>query len=196
MNRREERSRRTTGCIVAEHHKTEEKTMTTTDYSQEAHEPPETNLKEPDKTMPCEQRENDELRRAHRPVPEDVAEKTEPPPSGGPGSGMPSQPEVQTVFRKTELYDRPPLFRSEVPRQRQNPLPDLGPDAEVPYGLFETALRDLVWSMIRRQETIGQGLGKEAGHLHNRPGILEDRIGLTIDRLDRRICSLEEECGS
>ncbi|MGB9176730.1 MAG: hypothetical protein WCB46_08350 [Methanoregula sp.] len=195
MNRREERSCRSSGCIVAEHHKTEEKTMKTTDYFQEAHQASEKNPKEPDKTMPYGQKENEELRRARRHGAEGVAEQTEPPPSGRPESAMPSQPEIPAVFRKTELYDRPLLFRSEEPQLKQNPMPDPGPDAEVPYGLFEVSLRDLVRSMIRRQETMGQGLAKEAGHLHDRLDILEDHIELTIDRMDRRICSLEEERG-
>jgi hypothetical protein len=110
---------------------------------------------------------------------------------------MPPEPAVQAVFRKTELYDRPPLFRSEELKLRQNPLLDLQDSgAEVLYGPFEGAVRDLIWFMVRRQETIGQGLGKEVNDLHDRLDILEDRIELTIDRIDRRICSLEEERGS
>jgi hypothetical protein len=57
--------------------------MKTTDNSQDAHEPQEKNLREPERIIPREQRENEE-QWARRHGPEDVAERSEPPPSGGP----------------------------------------------------------------------------------------------------------------
>jgi hypothetical protein len=123
MNRREERSSRSSGGIGTEHHKTQEKTMKTTYNSKDAHEPQEKNLRKPERIIPSEHRENEE-QWARRHGPEDVAERTEPPPPGG------------------------------------------------------------------------QGLGKEADHLHDRLDIPGDRIELTIDRMDRRICRLEKERGS
>ena len=101
------------------------------------------------------------------------------------------------MFRKTELRDRPPLFRSEEPVLRQNTLLNLqGPDAEVPYGPFEEALRNLTSAIVRLQETIAQRLAGQVDELHDRLDALEDRIELPIDRIDCRISRLEEESES
>jgi hypothetical protein len=163
--------------------------MKTDDGSGEADEPPAKKSDKPEKSIRNACEENEELQGARGHVSQDPAHQ----PESRPASAN-TEPAAQAVFRKTELRDRPPLFRSEEPVLRQNTLLNLqGPDAEVPYGPFEDALRNLTSVIVRRQEAIAQRLAGQADELHDRLDAPEDRLELTIDRIDRRISRLEEE---
>jgi len=88
--------------------------MKTDADSGEADKPPETNSKEPEKIIPEAKEETG--------IP--VTERTHAP--QGPGGWPEPVPEPSPLpgadgkFRKTELWDRPPHFRSEVPVMREN----------------------------------------------------------------------------
>jgi hypothetical protein len=164
--------------------------MKTDEDSGEADEPPEEPPSSECIDKKFEREENEELQQADRHVLADPAQLPESRPAVA-NSEPATEPAARAAFRKTELWHRPPLFRSgeSVPRQRNLQ----GPYAEVPYEPFENALRNLTAAIVRRQETIAQRLAGEVDELHDRLDALEYRIELTIDRIDHRIGSLEEE---
>jgi len=121
--------------------------MRTDDDSEEADEPPGNNSGEPEKTPNNAREENEELQWARRHVPQ-----------GGSGPRL--------MFRKTELHDRPPGFRSY--RNATSPASDRG-------------------------NRIAKELARQIAALRERLDDAEDRIDRAIDRLDRRLLALDHE---
>ena len=167
--------------------------MKTDEDSEEAEEPPGNHSGNQKNSVSNANKENEELQWARRHVPEGAAQ----PPKARPAaadSGQVSAPAAQAAFRKTELWDKPPLFRSEVPVVRQKALAAVfGPATEIPYMLFEDSLRNLTAAFVRRQETIAGRLAGQVDDLHDRIDALEEKIERVIARLDRRVSSLEKE---
>ena len=121
--------------------------MRTDDDSEEADEPPGNYFDEPEKSTNNASEENEELQWARRHVPQ-----------GGSGPRL--------VFRKTELHDRPPGFRSY--RNVTSPASDRG-------------------------NRIAKELAGQIAVLRERLDDAEDRVDRAIDRLDRRLLALEHE---
>lgn len=114
-----------------------------------------------------------------------------PGPSGhGAGTG-PSSPAVQEhravsrktapphlVERATALRDqgigRPPAPKSAVRRQTQGDI--FGKDPEIPYVKFEAALRDLVCSLMERQDRMNEEIFYRVNDLGSRLDDLEDSL--------------------
>jgi hypothetical protein len=163
--------------------------MKTDDDSEEAKKPPGNNSGKQKNPVSDANAEKEELQRARRQVPKRAGQSREPRP-GNANSG----PAAPAMFRKTELWDKPPLFRSEEPMMRQKAMAAvLGPDTDIPYVPFEDSLRNLIGQVVRRQETIARRLAGQVDDLHDRIDALEDTIELMIARFDRRISSLEKE---
>lgn len=143
----------------------------------------------PEETITGGHEEHEELAGAQRHVPEDMAcnlrqEAAEPVRS----------PAADPVFRKTELRDKPPWIQSKEPPIRQMELLELwSPGTEIPYQEFENALRQLTLAIAKRQQALGKSIDRQADDIHDRLDLLEEKIELALDRLDRRIMHLEKE---
>jgi len=126
-----------------------------------------------------------------------MSENTEPiqnektPGSSGPGAGTsPSSPAAQehrTVPRKTAPHPveratalrgqgigRPPAPKSVRRRQTQGDL--YSRDPEIPYVKFEAALRDLVCSLMERQDRMNEEIFYRINDLGSRLDDLEDGL--------------------
>jgi hypothetical protein len=168
--------------------------MKTDDDSGEAGEPPEEppSSESSARTFECE--ENEELQWARRHAACAPAQRRESRPAGVKAKTAARPAAAEATFRKTELWNRPPLFRSEEPVVRQKTLLRvIGQEYAIPYTSYEDALRNLTAAILQRQETIARGLAREVDELHDRLDVLEDRMEVTINHLDRRLSSLEKE---
>jgi hypothetical protein len=171
--------------------------MKTDDVSEEAEEPSGKTPGGPEKSGEDTVEENEELEwsRRHQPRgrikqpetrPAVASTKLPEKPAAGPTAGA--------AFRKTELRDRPPIFRPEEPAVREKTLLRvMGQDAAIPYTAYEDALRTLTASIVQRQERIAGRLAGEIDELHDRIDILEDRIEMAFDHVRHRLSSLEKE---
>lgn len=136
--------------------------MKTGDASEEAEEPPGKTPGEPEKSGNDAKEENEELEWARRHVPRGrikqpetrpavadakPAKKTATKPAAQPTAG----PIAGAAFRKTEIRDRPPIFRPEEPVVREKTLLRvMGQDAAIPYTVYEDALRTLTATIVQR----------------------------------------------
>jgi predicted lipid-binding transport protein (Tim44 family) len=183
--------------------------MKTDDVSEEAEEPPGKTSGEPEKSGNDAIEENEELEWARRHVPRGrikqpetrpavadakPAKKTATKPAAQPTAQPAAGSTAGAAFRKTELRDRPPIFRPEEPVVREKTLLRMmGQDAAIPYTEYEDALRILTGTIVQRQEKIAERLAGEIDELHDRIDILEDRIEMAFDHIRHRISSLEKE---
>jgi hypothetical protein len=155
--------------------------------SEEAEKPPGKNSDTTKKSRTDTKREDDDQLRMEQP--QNPALR---PDSRQAGAAL--EPGAGDTFRKTELWDRPPIFRSEEPVQRQKILAALlGPDNEVPYTPYEDALRNLTAAIIRRQETILRQVARQLDELHDRLDILEEKFEDAFAHLEHRVAKLERE---
>jgi hypothetical protein len=167
--------------------------MKTDEDSGEADEPPEEPPSSECRAKKLKREENEELQRARNHRAQDQAHLPESRPASA-NAEPATEPAAQAAFRKTELRDKPPLFRSGEPVLRQKTLSRmLGQDTDIPYMPYEDALRSLTAAIVQHQETIARRIAGEVDELHDRLDALEDRIELAMDRLDRRVSSLEKE---
>jgi hypothetical protein len=179
--------------------------MKTDDISEEAEEPPGKTPGEPEHSGEDTVEENEELEwsrrhqpkgRTKQPETRPAGANTKPPekPAARPAVKQAAGPTAGAAFRKTELRDRPPIFRPEEPAVREKTLLRvMGQDAAIPYTAYEDALRTLTATIVQRQERIAGRLAGEIDELHDRIDILEDRIEMAFDHLRHRLSSLEKE---
>jgi hypothetical protein len=114
--------------------------------------------------------------------------------AAGPAVRQATGPIAGAAFRKTELRDRPPIFRPEEPAAREKTLLRvMGQDAAIPYTAYEDALRTMTATIVQRQEKIAGRLAGEIDKLHDRLDVLEDRFEMAIDHVCHRLSSLEKE---
>jgi hypothetical protein len=179
--------------------------MKTDDVSEEAEEPPGKTPGEPEKSGNDACGENEELEwsRRHQPKrrtkqpetrpaiadaksPEKLATKSAAQPAAG--------PRAAAAFRKTELRNKPPIFRPEEPGVREKTLTRvMGQDAAIPYTMYEDVLRTMTATIVQRQEKIAGRLAGEIDKLHDRLDVLEDRFEMAIDHVRHRLSNLEKE---
>jgi len=84
---------------------------------------------------------------------------------------------VGDVERKTELHgmsSKPPDDPSRVRRRTERDLKD--PGFGIPYGQTEKAVRDLVCSLIERQDRMNVSLFLEINSMNEDIGILKDQL--------------------
>ena len=172
--------------------------------SGEAGKPPGNTPGVPKKTPDDASEENEELEWARKHVPGGRIKQPGPAagtttkrpekPAAGPAVRQAAGPIAGAAFRKTELRDRPPIFRPEEPAVREKTLLRvMGQDAAMPYTAYEDALRTMTATIVQRQEKIAGRLSGEIDELHDRIDILEDRIEMAFDHVRNRLSNLEKE---
>ena len=97
---------------------------------------------------------------------------------GGPDKKPVITPPVTGVERKTELQGmsmKPcPDNQAQIRRRTERDLKD--PDADIPYAKTEKAVRDLVCSLLKRQDRMNTGIFLEIISMQEDIGMLKDQV--------------------
>jgi hypothetical protein len=168
--------------------------MKTDDDSEEARKPPGNTSGKQKNPVSDANAEKEELQWVRRHAARGPAQCRESRPADTNAKTAARPAAAEAMFRKTELRNKPSIFRPEEPVVREKTLVRvMGQDAAIPYTMYEDALRTLTASFVQRQETIAGQLAAEIDELHDRIDILEDRIEMAIDHVSHRLSRLEKE---